>query len=60
MTQHPCTLFRYYTHNGSAHANQCGDFVTSWKKTNEPGSTIGVLPSDDVLIGWAKEVLQMD
>ena len=50
----------YYTHNGSAHANRCGDFETEWKTKNEPDSTIDVLPADDQLIAWAKEVLLME
>ena len=50
---------QYYTHNGSAVASQCGDFATKWKAANEPDSTIGVLPSDDVLMGWARDLLQM-
>jgi hypothetical protein len=51
---------QYFTHNGSAHANRCGDFETEWKSNNEPSSTVSSLPSDDQLIGWAKEVLLME
>ena len=40
-------------------AQECGDFATKWRPANEPDSTIGLLPSDDQLIAWAKEVLKL-
>ena len=49
----------YFTHNGSATANQCGDFDTEWKDKNEPDSTIASLPTDEQLLEWAKEKLDM-
>lgn len=49
----------YFTHNGSATANHCGDFDTEWKGKNEPDSTIGSLPTDEQLLEWAKEKLNM-
>jgi len=49
----------YYTHNGSATVNRCGDFETVWKSKNEPSSTISSLPSDEQLLAWAREKLSM-
>jgi len=49
----------YYTPNGSATFNRCGDFEADWKPKNEPTSTIGELPSDEQLLGWAREKLGM-
>ena len=41
----------YFTHNGSATYNRCGDFDTMWKSKNEPDSNISSLPSDEELLG---------
>ena len=41
----------YFTHNGSATYNRCGDFDTMWKAKNEPDSNISSLPSDEELLG---------
>eukprot|EP01043_Picozoa_sp_COSAG02_P006376 COSAG02_NODE_181_length_30783_cov_53.060520_3_plen_208_part_00 len=49
----------YFTHNGSATANRCGDFDTTWKGKNEPDSTIASLPTDEQLLSWAREKLNM-
>jgi len=49
----------YFTHNGSAHANRCGDFAEDWQKKNEPSSTISTLPSDEELLGWARATLDL-
>ena len=49
----------YFTHNGSGTANQCGDFDSDWKGKNEPDSKIDTLPTDDELLSWAREKLDM-
>ena len=49
----------YFTHNGSGTANHCGDFDSEWKGKNEPDSKIDTLPTDDELLSWAREKLDM-
>ena len=49
----------YFTHNGSATFNRCGDFDSDWKMKNEPDSNISSLPSDEDLLKWAREKLDM-
>jgi hypothetical protein len=49
----------YFTPNGSATFNRCGDFEADWKGKNEPSSTISVLPSDEELLTWARAKLAM-
>ena len=50
----------YYTHNGSATFSKCGDFDDDWKMKNEPDSNISSLPSDEDLLKWAREKLDME
>jgi hypothetical protein len=49
----------YFTPNGSATFNKCGDFDAVWKGKNEPDSNISSLPSDDDLLRWARSKLDM-
>lgn len=49
----------YFTANGSATMNKCGDFEADWRAKNEPTSNISSLPSDEQLLGWAREKLGM-
>ena len=50
---------QYFTPNGTATTKQCGDFATKWMPANEPDSTVGLVPGDDQLITWAKDVLNL-
>lgn len=50
---------RYFTQNGTATCNRCGDFETKWKAQNEPDSTVSELPTDEEIISWARAKLNM-
>ena len=50
---------KYFTHNGTATCNRCGDFETKWKAQNEPDSTVSELPTDEEIIAWARAKLNM-
>jgi len=46
----------YFTASGKI--SECGGDLATWqKKGNDKGSTVAVLPSDETIIGWAKELL---
>jgi len=49
----------YFTHNGTATVNRCGNFEGDWKANNEPSSNVSALPSDEELLAWARAKLNM-
>ena len=49
---------QYYTPSGKV--SECKMDLESWQQKGEDqGSTVAALPSDDTIIGWARQVLGM-
>eukprot|EP01065_Artemidia_motanka_P026800 TRINITY_DN32038_c0_g1_i1.p1 TRINITY_DN32038_c0_g1~~TRINITY_DN32038_c0_g1_i1.p1 ORF type:complete len:933 (+),score=311.52 TRINITY_DN32038_c0_g1_i1:85-2799(+) len=47
---------QYFTSNGDV--NECGTSLNKWiAKGHEQGSSVSTFPSDDTILGWAKEKL---
>lgn len=50
----------YYTPSGDV--SECGSSLSDWQakdSTNDPNSTVAKTPSDETIIGWARDVLGM-
>ena len=46
----------YYTTTGKI--SECGEDLTKLQQGGgDPGSTVGKMPTDDAIIGWARELL---